>query len=99
LSYEVRFASAAARDFRKLPAPAQASIRKALRKTAEQSARGAPGSRGGKSLKVIQGRRDRFFRLRVGDNRVMFDLIDDDRVLLVLGIVHRRDLERWLRGR
>jgi hypothetical protein len=29
----------------------------------------------------------------------MFDLIPDDRIILVLGIVHRRDLERWLRTR
>ncbi len=29
----------------------------------------------------------------------MFDVIDDDRVVLVLGIVHRGDLERWLRSR
>jgi len=29
----------------------------------------------------------------------MYDLITDDRVLLVLGIVHRSDLERWLRAR
>jgi mRNA-degrading endonuclease RelE of RelBE toxin-antitoxin system len=36
--------------------------------------------------------------LRVGDFRVMFDLVDGESIL-VLGIVHRRDLERWLRGR
>jgi hypothetical protein len=29
----------------------------------------------------------------------MYDLITDDRVVLVLGIVHRSDLERWLRTR
>jgi hypothetical protein len=29
----------------------------------------------------------------------MYDLITADRVLLVLGIVHRSDLERWLRTR
>jgi len=37
--------------------------------------------------------------LRVGDYRVMYDLVAEDRVLLVLGVVHRRDLERWLRSR
>jgi mRNA interferase RelE/StbE len=98
LTYEVHLASAAVRQYRKLPARAQSSIRQALSRVAEQAGRGSTGSRGGKAPKVIQGRRDRFFRLRVGDYRVMFDLIDEDRVLLVLGIVHRRDLERWLRG-
>ena len=29
----------------------------------------------------------------------MFDLLTDDGVLLVLGIVNRRDLERWIRSR
>jgi mRNA-degrading endonuclease RelE of RelBE toxin-antitoxin system len=37
--------------------------------------------------------------MRVGDYRVMFDVLEDDKVILVLGVVHRRDLERWLRGR
>lgn len=29
----------------------------------------------------------------------MFDLLDDEHVLLVHAIVNRRDLERWLRNR
>jgi mRNA-degrading endonuclease RelE of RelBE toxin-antitoxin system len=35
----------------------------------------------------------------VGDYPVVFDVIDEDRVVLVAGIVHRGDLERWLRSR
>jgi mRNA-degrading endonuclease RelE of RelBE toxin-antitoxin system len=54
---------------------------------------------GGKAVKTIRGARDSFHRLRVGEYRVMFDVLDEDRVLLVLGIVHRGDLERWLRNR
>jgi mRNA-degrading endonuclease RelE of RelBE toxin-antitoxin system len=50
-------------------------------------------------VKAVRGRADRFFRLRVGDYRVMYDVIDEGRAILVLGIVHRRDLERWLRAR
>jgi mRNA-degrading endonuclease RelE of RelBE toxin-antitoxin system len=45
-----------------------------------------------KKLKTIRGRPDSFHRLRVGDYHVMYDLIEEDRVLLVLGIVHRSDL-------
>jgi len=37
--------------------------------------------------------------LRIGDHRVMYDVIDADHVILVLGIVDRADLERWLRSR
>lgn len=29
----------------------------------------------------------------------MYDVIDQDRVILVLGIVHRAELEQWLRNR
>ena len=28
----------------------------------------------------------------------MYDVIHEDRVVLVLGIVNRADLDRWLRG-
>jgi mRNA-degrading endonuclease RelE of RelBE toxin-antitoxin system len=97
-AYEVRLTEGAARQFRKLEATDRERIREALLRVAEQSA-SPSGLRGGKSLKQIRGRRDRFFRLRVGQLRVMFDLLTEERVLLVLGVVDRRDLERWLRGR
>lgn len=29
----------------------------------------------------------------------MYDIIEEDRVVLVLGVVHRGDLERWIRNR
>jgi mRNA interferase RelE/StbE len=94
LSYEVRLSSAATRQLRKLDPKEQDGIRAALERIA-----GRPiGGRGGKALKMIHGRNDRFFRLRVGDYRVMFDVIETDQVILVFGVVHRRDLERWLRG-
>lgn len=50
-------------------------------------------------MKTIEGAADSFQRLRVGDYRLMFDVIEADRVILVLGIVPRRDLERWIRNR
>jgi mRNA-degrading endonuclease RelE of RelBE toxin-antitoxin system len=50
-------------------------------------------------VKTIKGTGDTFHRLRVGDYRVMYDVIAEDRVLLVLGIVHRGELETWLRSR
>jgi mRNA-degrading endonuclease RelE of RelBE toxin-antitoxin system len=58
-----------------------------------------PGRISGKRVRTIRGAADSFHRLRVGDYRVMYDLIAEDRVLHVLGIVHRGDLERWLRSR
>lgn len=50
-------------------------------------------------MKTIRGADDTFHRLRIGGYRVMYDVIDADHVVLVLGIVDRADLERWLRSR
>jgi len=50
-------------------------------------------------VKTIKGVADTFHRLRVGDYRVMYDVLAEDRVILVLGLVHRSELERWLRSR
>jgi mRNA interferase RelE/StbE len=81
----------------KLPPDERARVGHALEKLADEASR--PGRIGGKAVKTIQGFADSFHRLRVGDHRMMYDVIDEDRVVLVLGIVHRADLERWLRNR
>jgi mRNA interferase RelE/StbE len=95
--YEIKLVPAAVRQLRKLNDEEEQRVRASL---AEQAIRSAsPGSRGGKALKAIRGRDDRFYRLRVGEFRVAFDLIHEERVLRVHGIVNRRDLDRWLRGR
>ena len=75
----------------------RARIRAALQRLAVDVAE--PGRIGGKSVKSIRGTGDKFHRLRVGDFRIMYDVLDDERVLLVLGIVRRGELERWLRDR
>lgn len=92
----MRLAPTAGRVYKKLPGPQRERIRSSL----EQLAAAAGTTRiRGKRVKTIRGQSDTFHRLRVGDYRVMYDVITDDRVLLVLGIVHRSDLERWLRSR
>lgn len=85
------------RAFRKLPEVDRVRLKKALKELAAQV--GIPGRVAGKKSKTLQGARDKFHRLRVGDHRVMYDIIEEDRVLLILGIVHRKDLDRWLRTR
>ena len=96
--YGIRVTPEAARQIRKLTGAEQERLKQALSQLAGDAG-ASTGSRGGRSLKQIRGRRDRFFRLRVGDLRVMFDVLKDERVLLVAGVVNRRDLERWLRAR
>ena len=72
-------------------------MRQALEKPARDLGQGRrPGA---KAVKTIRRVSDSFYRLRVGDYRVMYDAIDEDRVVLVLGIVQRGDLERWIRNR
>jgi len=80
-----------------LPDAVRPRLREALEVLAEQAAAGR--RIGGKKVKTIRGVSDSFHRLRVGDYRVMYDVIHEDRIVLVLGIVHRGDLERWLRNR
>jgi mRNA-degrading endonuclease RelE of RelBE toxin-antitoxin system len=80
-----------------LPLETRDRLRRALEKLASDA--GKKGRIRGKAVKTLRGVRDSFHRLRVGEHRVMYDVIDEDRVILVLGIVHRGDLERWIRGR
>jgi mRNA-degrading endonuclease RelE of RelBE toxin-antitoxin system len=82
---------------RKLDPETAGRIRAALRELGRDL--GAGTSRGGKSRKTLRGTADTFHRLRVGDYRVMYDVLPADAVILVLGVVNRGDLERWLRGR
>jgi mRNA-degrading endonuclease RelE of RelBE toxin-antitoxin system len=94
--YDIQLAPASARAYERLATPERDRIRHALEDLAGSA---GGGGRGGKAIKTIQGTRDQFHRLRVGDYRIMYDLVIEDRVVLVLGIVHRSDLERWLRNR
>jgi len=97
-AYDVRLAKAAVRSLRALEPSDRERIATALKKEAARAANPS-GSRGGKTVKQIRGRRDRFYRLRVGGLRVIFDVLNDERTLLVHDVVDRRDLERWLRSR
>jgi mRNA interferase RelE/StbE len=85
------------RAFKKLSPDVKKRVRLALERLALNAA--GPGRIGGKTVKTIQGASDAFYRLRVGDHRIMYDVIEGERVILVLGIVHRSDLERWIRNR
>lgn len=85
------------RAFEKLPPDLRTRIRQGLGKLAADAAR--PGRIEGKAVKTIRGAADSFHRLRIGEYRIMYDLIEEDRTVLILGIVYRGDLERWLRNR
>ncbi|HMC05005.1 MAG TPA: type II toxin-antitoxin system RelE/ParE family toxin, partial [Actinomycetota bacterium] len=89
----MRLSTSAQRAYESLDQPLRQRIKNAL---LDLAAKVEGGERGGKSVKTIQGSADSLHRLRVGNHRVMYDLLDPERVLLVLGIVDRKDLETWL---
>lgn len=94
--YQVRVTPEAVKQLRQLDAAQRSRVDRALKRLASPS---SSSSRGGNSLKMIRGRGDRFFRLRVGQLRVIFDVLRKDRVIHVIAVLDRRDLDRWLRGR
>ncbi len=51
----------------------------------------------GKLVKALSGTRDSFLRYRIGDLRLMYEVDDPERLVLVVGLVHRKDLEDWVR--
>jgi mRNA interferase RelE/StbE len=53
----------------------------------------------GKLVKAIQGSKDSFLRMRVGNYRIVYEVEDANHVVVILGIIHRKDLEGWLRQR
>ena len=55
--------------------------------------------RPGKAIKAIEGRHDRFLRLRAGDHRILHEVDDARHVVLIEGIVPRKDLNKWLRSK
>jgi mRNA-degrading endonuclease RelE of RelBE toxin-antitoxin system len=48
----------------------------------------------GKKWKLLEGSGG-LVHLRVGDYRVLYEVLDDE--IHVLGVIRRRDLDRWLR--
>ncbi len=51
----------------------------------------------GTLVKAIRGTKDDFLRYRAGDHRILYEIHDADRTVLILAILDRRDLEDWLR--
>ena len=93
MTYRVEVSRSAARAFERVSRPERRRLERAIDALAHNPR--PPG----KLVKAIQGSKDQFLRMRVGDYRIMYELLEADRMVLILGIVQRKDLEQWLRQR
>ena len=89
--FRVELSRQATRVYERLPAADRVRLAKAL-DALEHDPR-PPG----KQVKALQGTRDAFLRFRVGDYRLLYEIIDAENLVLVAGIVARKDLESWIR--
>lgn len=83
MSYRVEFTSAAARQVRKLPRPVRGRVLDAVAQLAED-----PRPHGAKKL---AGERTAW-RIRVGDYRVIYDVVDERLTVTVVRAAHRREV-------
>ena len=84
MSYEVRIIRSAEKEMDKLPAAIHNRISKRI-----LSFRDNPRPRGVKKLSD----RDEY-RLRVGDYRILYTVIDSDKVVTIIAVGHRRQAYR-----
>ena len=84
VSYSVRIKASAAKDLAGIPKPALTRIVFAVDRLREQPLVGA----------LLKGGLRGLRRLRVGDYRIVYEVLDGELVVLVLRAAHRRDAYR-----
>jgi mRNA interferase RelE/StbE len=87
VKYAFRWREHAVRQLRSIPQPAVLTILQALTPLGDDPRR--PDA----NVKKLTGYEDRY-RLRVGDYRVIYEIMDDQLVILVVGVGHRREIYR-----
>ena len=83
--YHVQFAPSAARSLAKLERSFQRRIARRLDALVYE-----PRPKGSEKLRGAAGR----YRIRVGDYRIIYDIEDDELLILILRVGHRRDIYR-----
>ena len=84
VSYSVRIKRSAARELASIPQPARTRAVHAIDGLREQPLAGSALKGGLRGLR----------RLRVGDYRIVYELLDSELVVLVVRVAHRRDAYR-----
>lgn len=90
MKYAFRWRERAVRQLRAIPQPAALTILRAL------APLGDDPRRTDASTTKLAGHEDRY-RLRVGDYRVIYEIMDGQLIILVVGVGHRREIYRGLR--
>ncbi len=85
MAYSIEFAPSAERQYRKLPRQVQIRLRPYVDALAEE-----PRPHGVERLSGEQS----LYRIRVGDYRIIYTLEDDELIVLVVKVGHRRDVYR-----
>jgi mRNA interferase RelE/StbE len=87
VKYAFRWRERAVGQLRAIPQPAAMTILQALTPLGDDPRR--PNA----DVKKLAGYEDRY-RLRVGDYRVIYEILDKQLVILVVGVGHRREISR-----
>ena len=82
MPYRVEIAPAAGRDLKRLPEAVRDRVEAAVRMLAERPR--PPGS------KKISGR-ERSYRIRVGAFRIVYEAVDDDRLIVIARVLRRTE--------
>ena len=89
MKYTFRWRERAVRQLRAIPQPTALTILRALAPLGEDPRR--PDA----DIKKLAGYSNRY-RLRVGDYRVIYEIADEQLIILVVGVGHRREAYRAL---
>ena len=81
--YSVKFSPSAKGDFRSLDKKIQRQIANKLDKLAKD-----PNSLKSEKIKCSES----FYRIRSGDYRIIYEIFNDELIILVIKIGHRRDI-------
>ena len=85
MAYKIEFSPRADRQFRNLPQKAQARLKPRI-----DALTNNPRPRG---VEKLQGE-DNFYRIRMGDDRIIYQVQDKALLILVVKIGHRSDVYR-----
>jgi len=89
MKYAFRWRERVVRQLRAIPQPAAMTILRAL------TPLGDDPRRQDADIKKLTGYSDRY-RLRVGDYRIIYEIADEQLIILIVGVGHRREAYRAL---